>query len=257
MKKYSLKDKKYIAISSIILIILWQLGAATVNNELLFPPIINVVKELILVLSSDDFLKIILSSIMRCLFCFIISIIIAVIMSTLSYINKVVYNFFYPILMIIKAIPTIAFIVLALIWMSKEYAPIIIGAMIAVPIFYDVTLNALVGIDNNLIDMFNVYRVSKGDKIKNLYLPTIIFSLTNVLSSSIALIFKVIIAGELYSQPMYGIGAIIQMEKMKFNTTGIIVWIILITITTIVFDKLLELFSNFINIWRGEEQHRN
>lgn len=253
MNKYSLKNKTYIFISFISLIILWQLGAATVNNELLFPSIINILEELIVILSNRDFVKIIIFSIGRCLLCFIVSIIIAVVISTLSYANKYVYNFFYPILMVIKAIPTIAFIVLALIWISKEYAPIIIGAMIAVPIFYDVTLNALIGIDNNLIDMCNIYRVSKIKKITNLYLPIIVFSLTNVFSSSIALIFKVIIAGELYSQPRYGIGSVIQMEKMKFNTTGIIVWIILITITTLIFDKILNIFNNLVNVWKGDE----
>lgn len=257
MKKYSLKNKKYIFISCISLIILWQLGAETVDNELLFPSVIKIFKELTVVLSSKNFIKIIIFSIGRCLFCFIISIIISIVISTLSYANKYIYNFFYPIVMVIKAIPTIAFIVLALIWVSKEYAPIIIGSMIAVPIFYDVTLNALLGIDYNLIDMCNVYRISKIKKVINLYLPIIVFSLSSVFSSSIALIFKVIIAGELYSQPRYGIGAVIQMEKMKFNTTAIIVWIILITIITLVFDKILSILNNRINMWKGDGEYSN
>lgn len=257
MKKYSLKDKNYIFVSYIIIIIVWQLGAVAIDNELLLPSIINVLKELILIISSNDFMKIIISSIIRCLSSFIISIIIAIIISTLSYINKFIYNFFYPILAVIKSIPTIAFIVLALIWISKDYAPMLIGGMIAVPIFYEVTLNSLIGIDDKLIDMCNVYKISKIDKIKSIYLPTIIFTLTNVFSSSIALIFKVIIAGELYSQPKYGIGAVIQMEKMKFNTTGIIAWIILITLTTLGFDKILTILNNFINKWKGDGDYNN
>lgn len=59
--------------------------------------------------------------------------------------------------------------------------------MIAIPIFYDVILNALVEIDDNIIEVVDVY-----------------------------------IVGELYWQPRYGIGAIIQMEKMRFNTTAIL-----------------------------------
>lgn len=257
MKKYSLKNNKLIFVSCIILIILWQIEAVAINNELLFPSIDKIIKEFFLIISNDDFLKLLIGSIGRCLFSFVISIIIAVITSTLSYMNKFFYNFFYPILIIMKAIPTVAFIVLALIWISKDCAPIIIGGMIAIPIFYDVILNALIKIDNKIIYMCNVYRVGKKDKIISVYLPTVIFALSSVLSSSLALIFKVIIASELYSQPKYGIGTMIQMEKIKFNTTGIIVWIILVTISTLVFDKVLDILNSQINKWRGDEEYFN
>lgn len=257
MNKYSLKNKKYTFISLIIMIILWQTLAATINNELLFPSIISILKEMIVILSDNSFFYVIIASVGRCLLCFIISITISVLISSLSYINKFVYNFFYPVMMIIKAIPTIAFIVLALIWISKEYAPIVIGLMMAIPIFYDVILNALVEIDDNIIEVFDVYRVGKMERIKNLYLPTIISSVAGVFSSTIALILKVIIAGELYSQPRYGIGAIIQMEKMRFNTTAIITWILLITLITLVFDKMLSILNNSINIWKVGEKNKN
>ena len=52
---------------------------------------------------------------------------------------------------------------------------------------------------------------------------TVVFiELFKVLSSTFSLIFKVVISGEVYSQPEYGIGTIIQLEKMQLNISNII-----------------------------------
>ena len=53
-----------------------------------------------------------------------------------------------------------------LIWTSKDLSPIIIGILISLPIFYDEMLNSLFNIDEGLLKMIKIYRVSKLDKIK-------------------------------------------------------------------------------------------
>lgn len=249
MRKSLLKDNKYMFISIIILLILWQMGAVAVNNQLLFPSLDRIIDELHRIILNKDFINLIFASLLRCLISFIISIILAIILGTLSYINKFIYNFLYPIFSVIKSIPTMAFIVLALIWISKDYAPIMIGGLISIPIYYEVVLNSLLGIDENIIEMCEVYRVKNKDIIISIYLPTIIFGLINVFSSSLSLIFKVVISGEIYSQPKYGIGAIIQMEKMQLNTVAVIAWIIIISIITILFDKVIKKLSSRCIKW--------
>lgn len=224
-------------------------SSVAVNNQLLFPSLDRITDELNRIIFNKDFVNLIFASLLRCLISFIISIILAIILGTLNYINKFIYNFLYPIFSVIKSIPTMAFIVLALIWISKDYAPIMIGGLISIPIYYEVVLNSLLGIDENIIEMCEVYRVKNKDIIISIYLPTIIFGLINVFSSSLSLIFKVVISGEIYSQPKYGIGAIIQMEKMQLNTVAVIAWIIIISIITILFDKVIKKLSSRCIKW--------
>lgn len=200
---------------------------------------------------------VIYNSVIRCLISFCISIILAIIFGVISYFNKIIYNFIYPILMVIKSIPTMAFIVLVLVWVSKDIAPILIGIMISFPIFYEVTVNTLVNTDDNLIDMCNVYKVKKIDIFKQIYLPSIIISLSNILGSTVSLIFKVVIAGEVYAQPKYGIGATIQLEKMQLNTSAIITWIIIIAVITIIVDNILNYLFIKFNKLGGEGRYIN
>lgn len=161
-------------------------------------------------------------------------------LSIFSYFNKFIYNFLYVIIIFLKSIPTMAFIVIVLIWTSKEFAPIIIGIVISFPIFYDVILNSLLDIDKDLLQVFNIYRIEIIDKIITLIIPVILIAIKKVINSTLSLIFKVVISGEVYSQPQYGIGTIIQFEKMQLNTSRIIAWMIIITGIVFLFDLIIS-----------------
>ena len=240
MTQYSLKNKKYLIISVSIIMLVWQVVAISVGNGLLLPSFFDVLADIYKIIIKGDFISLIFSSIFRCVKSFIISLFIASILSTLSYFNKLIYNLLYPIIVFIKAVPTMAFIVLVLIWTSKDYAPIIIGIIISFPIFYDTILNSLLDIDKGLLHMCKVYRISKTDKIIAIIIPIISMEIRKVLASTLSLIFKVVISGEVYAQPKYGIGSIIQFEKMQLNTSTIIAWMIIITVIVYFFEFLIE-----------------
>lgn len=237
------KDKRLILLSIIILMCLWEIASKVVENNLIFPSIESIFYRIFDILKNKEFIISILSSIYRCLIASAIAIGLALVLGILSFKSKFIYNFCYPIFNLIRALPTMAFIVLALIWFSKDYAPILIGVLIALPILYDVILNSILNIDNNIIDMCNIYRVDRKKVFIEIYLAQISISLINILSSTISLIFKVIIAGELYSQPKYGIGAAIQFEKMQLNTDSIVAWILIVTFVSYNFDKILSLIK--------------
>lgn len=244
MSQYSLKDKRYLTISIIGIILIWQVAAIKVNNRLLLPSFFNVLYDIYDIIIDLEFFKLIGSSIFRCIKSFIISIVIAVIFASGSYLNKFIFNFLYPIIIFIKAIPTMAFIVLVLIWTSKEYAPVIIGIIISLPIFYDVILNSLLNINKDLFQMFKVYRITTLEKITSLIIPIILIEVKKVLNSTLSLIFKVVISGEVYAQPQYGIGSVIQFEKIQLNTSAVIAWMIIITIIVCCFDFVIDRVFN-------------
>lgn len=243
MTQYSLKNKKYLIISIFILISVWQIVSVIVDNGLLLPSFFTVLLDIYKIILTDNFIILILSSILRCIESFIFSLLLAIILAIISYFNKFIYNFLYIIIVFLKAIPTMAFIVLVLIWTSKDFAPIIIGIVISFPIFYDVVLNSLLDIDKNLLHMFRIYRIESIDKIITLIIPVIVIAIKKVINSTLSLIFKVVISGEVYAQPEYGIGSIIQFEKMQLNTSRIIAWMIIITVIVCFFDFIIDKVS--------------
>lgn len=233
-----MKNKKIIMVSIVVLVILWALFSNIINNPIYLPKVTEIVKEILRIVLEEDFIWAVSSTIIRTFISFGIALIIAIIIGVLGATNKYIYNFIYPIMAILKSIPTIAFIVIILIWMNKDIAPICIGVVIALPLLYEVVTNSILNFNRDLIDMAKVYRVNKIDKIKNIYIPSIYFNIMDISNSIISLVLKVIIAGEVYGQPIYGIGSYIQLEKINLNTVGIFAWIIIVGVITVVFDYI-------------------
>lgn len=243
MKNSSLRNRKLIFLSIVLLLGLWAIFSNVINNSIYLPSLKEVFTEFLGIVSEVGFFQSIVSSIWRSVESFFIALVVALILGILSAFNKYIYNFIYPLLAVIRSIPTIAFILIALIWVNKDMAPILIGTIIAFPIFYELVVSSIIDVDRNLLEMGEIYRISRLSMISNIYAPNICFNILRVFTSTLSLILKVVIAGEVYGQPEYGIGAAIQLEKMNLNTSAIFAWIIIVCIITVLFDYVLGLIN--------------
>ncbi|NRZ61271.1 ABC-type nitrate/sulfonate/bicarbonate transport system permease component [Clostridium beijerinckii] len=71
----------------------------------------------------------------------------------------------------------------------------------------------------------------------------------SIFVSTFSLTFKVVIAGEVYGQPKFGIGSQIQVEKVNFNTPGIFAWIVIIVSVSLVLEFLNKLLRKRTYRW--------
>lgn len=244
------KNKIQVGISCILLLFLWQIIALKINNDIYLPTLGKVlisIKEIIL---EDRFILDVFSTISRCILSFAIALVTAFILGIISYSFNTFKNFLTPITSLARSIPNMVLIVLTLIWFNKESAPYIVVFIMVFPVLYDAVLGAMKNIDKKILEMANLYKISKKDKIFKIYLPSIKFSLLSILSSTISLGFKIVIAGEVYGQPVYGIGAMIQSEKVNFNTTAIFAWIIIIVIISSLLNLIEKILLRRAFIWR-------
>lgn len=244
------KDNIQVFLSCITLLFLWQLVSLKINNDIYLPTLEQVfisIKEIIL---EEYFILNVFSTISRCILSFFVALITALILGIISNSFNVINNFLTPITSIARSIPNMVLIVLTLIWFNKEISPYIVVFIMVFPILYDVILSSIKNIDKKILEMANLYKISKKDKIFKIYLPAIKFSILSILSSTISLGFKIVIAGEVYGQPVYGIGAMIQSEKVNFNTTAIFAWIIIIVIISYLLNLIEKILLRRAFIWK-------
>lgn len=244
------KDKAEIALSCILLLFLWQIIAIVINNEIYLPTINQTLDSMKEIIISPRFYLDMAYSIGRSLCSFLLALVLAMIIGILSYSNKFIRNFFIPINKILESIPTMILVLLMLIWFNKDKTPFIVGFSIVIPILYDAVLGAMLNIDRKLLEMSEVYKIKMNDKILKLYLPSIKYSLMPILISTFSLALKVVIAGEVYGQPTYGIGTMIQVEKINFNTSGIFAWIIIILFISAILDIFQKVLLRRTFIWK-------
>lgn len=250
MKIFQDKNKVQVLLSSVILLFLWQVIAVEINNDIYLPTLGQVFTSMKEIVSEDRFILDIFSTILRCILSFLIALIVAFISGIISYSLNIFKNLLIPITSLARSIPNMVLIVLTLIWFNKESAPYIVVFIMVFPVLYDAVLGAMKNIDKSILEMTKLYKISIKDKILKIYLPAIKFSLISILSSTISLGFKIVIAGEVYGQPLYGIGAMIQSEKVNFNTTAIFAWIIIIVIISFLLNLIEKLFLRRAFLWR-------
>lgn len=249
-KKSITNDNIEVVLSCAILLFLWEIVAIKINNDIYLPTIGQIIESLKDIVSNQKFYLDVLYSISRGSISFFIAIIVSVVCGLLAYTSRLFKNFIKPINVVASAIPTMVLIILALIWFDKNKASFIVGFLIVFPILYEAVLDAMMRIDKGIIEMANLYDISVKDKILKIYIPAIKIQISGILVSTYSLALKVVIAGEVYSQPKYGMGAMIQVEKINFNTTAIFSWLIVIVSIFIILDKISKAIERKLYIWK-------
>ncbi|MEG0857175.1 MAG: ABC transporter permease subunit [Terrisporobacter sp.] len=244
------KNKLQVALSCVILLFLWEIIAIKIDNDIYLPTLGQVLISIKEIVFTDRFIIDVISTLGRCIISFITALGVAFILGIISYSRSWFKNFLTPITTLASAIPNMVLIVLALIWFNKESAPYIVVFIMVFPVLYDCILGSMNSIDKGILEMANLYKIGTKNKIMKIYLPAIRFSLISILSSTISLGFKIVIAGEVYGQPLYGIGAMIQSEKVNFNTTAIFAWIIIIVVISFLLNQIEKFLVRRSFIWK-------
>ena len=244
------KSKLQVALSCIILLCIWQVVALKINNDIYLPTLGQVLISIKEIVFTDRFLIDVVATLSRCIISFAVALLVAFVLGIISYIQPWFKNFLTPITALASSIPNMVLIVLALIWFNKESAPYIVVFIMVFPVLYDCILGSMKSIDKGILEMADLYKIGQKNKILKIYLPAIKFSLISILSSTISLGFKIVIAGEVYGQPLYGIGAMIQSEKVNFNTTAIFAWIIIIVLISFILNQFEKLLVRRSFIWK-------
>ncbi|MDR1773761.1 MAG: ABC transporter permease subunit, partial [Clostridioides sp.] len=224
------RDRIQKFVATIFYLIVWEIVAKLINNSIYLPSVEVVIKNLIMIITDKYFLNQIYFSMLRTIISYIIAFGVAIILGVLASMNKNIKNFLEPINALAASMPTMILVVLSLIWFNKNKAPYVVGILIVFPLLYATVVNAVLSIDNNILEMTKIYTVSKKNLIRKIYFPAIKFRVAGMLMSSFSLAFKVVIAGEIFGQPKFGIGTIIQYEKINFNTEAIFAWLVIISL---------------------------
>nr|WP_044824914.1 ABC transporter permease subunit [Clostridium aceticum]AKL96384.1 ABC-type nitrate/sulfonate/bicarbonate transport system, permease component [Clostridium aceticum]KJF26961.1 ABC transporter permease [Clostridium aceticum] len=242
-KNKEYKEIIYTIISVVVLILLWKILAIWVGKEIILPSPEATFSKLIMIIRAENFLQSILSTLIRSMLGFSIAFLLALILGMLAGFFKPVYYLLKPVIVINKAIPTMAVILLALIWLESEKAPILVGFLVIFPLLYYNVVEGIRSVDEKLIEMVKLYQVNKVKVIKELYIPSIKSYLIAGASTALGLNLKIVIAAEVLSQPKISMGTNFQIEKANLNTAGVFAWAIIAIVMAAVLDGIVKLMQ--------------
>lgn len=231
------KILKYSIIAAIWLL-LWQFLAMAVGQELLFPTPLSVAKRIFELAATLEFYKIIAHSLLRIIFGMIFGTLIGIIGGFLSARFHIVHDFFAPILVVIKATPVASFIILLVLYFSRDLTPLIIALTVVTPIVWTGVEAGILSTDKSLLEMAQVYKMTTLSKIKHIFLPSILPYLSAALKSSLGMAWKAGIAAEVLLQPLISIGKMIFDSKILLETTDLFAWTAVVIALSVAIEKI-------------------
>lgn len=250
MKASISQSRIYTFVAVFSLVLLWALAAVVVGAEILLPSPWTVLKDFFQLLPSQDFHQAVLHTVSRCLAGFSIAFLTALVLGILAGFWRPLDYLLNPLVVTIKATPSMSIILLALIWLDTERATILIGLLVIFPILYANITTGIQNVDSKLIEMSKVYRVKKSRMVWELYLPSMLPYLVSACSTALGLNLKVIIAAEVISQPKISMGTSLQMEKVYLNTAGVFAWTLTAILISAIFDYILARIQARIEEWK-------
>ena len=154
-------------------IFIWFIASRAVGSELLLPsPTVTLARLWELALKGSFWLAV-LQSLLRIIAGCALGIAAGSILGVLTAMSRVLYELFTPLLTVVRSTPVASFIILALVWIKRDNVAVFIAFLMVLPILWGNVSLGIAECDRDLIEMAHIFRFSKEDMLKKIYLPSV------------------------------------------------------------------------------------
>ena len=250
-KKRLLQNILYPIFALLLFISVWAIIAYCENKPLVLPQIDIVFNSLFALIAKQSTWKAIAGTLIDTISAFSLSFVIALILSIISTIYPTLHKIISPINTILRATPTMAIILLSVLWLNYDKVPLFIGFLIAFPLLYSLFRESFISVDKNLLEMAKVFNVSKKDKLTNIYLPSVLPNIFANSATVISLTTKVVIAAEVLAYVSNTIGNEMQMASNMIESDILLAYTILAILLSFTLELVFTILKKLAEVKYG------
>lgn len=230
----------YPIIGMAIFFCIWAVGAAIYDNPLLLEsPWVTFLAAIRLLGRSNFWLRI-FNSFITSLVSFFVSFLVALVLSLVSVLFDV-QKIFSPVITIIRSVPTMAVIILILLWTDARATPVVVAALITMPVLYSSFMVSLKSTQKELIETAQVFGCGRWGIIKFVFLPSLKRAMIEGWASGLSLSLKVVISAEIFASTKNSVGQFIKAANINLETANVLATAILVAFLCILIEFLIRL----------------
>lgn len=222
-----MKKSILIILSITILLLAWQLLAMLVRLPDLVPSVPRLLSTLAALFASGSFYQSVMATVLRGTIGMSISLMAAVGVSFLFYKCEWMYELFRPLLAIMRAIPVISFILLALIFLNAESIPLIIAFLTMFPLLTENLTKGIRSRRKELSIMARQFKIGRWNRLTQVTYPQLKPFLYSGLVSALGFGWRAIIMGEVLAQCSPGIGGEMKQAQVFIAVPELIAWTVI------------------------------
>ena len=250
MKKNVLFSALCSASALVALALVWIIAYYAFGNKYLLPSLWDTVAAAGKLLAEAVFWRAFALTLLRTLIAFLCSFVLGVALAVLASLHRAVRAFLAPIISVLRTVPTMAVILILVLWTNRTVAPALVAMLVLLPAVYAAALASIDEVRQEYGDLAKAFQVEKGRQIFKMYLP---LAAPNVLAQSGAILsmgLKITVSGEVLAQTLRSLGYLMQEAQMYLEMPRLLA----LTVLCVLIGFLLEggglLAQKYLVRWR-------
>jgi len=217
----------------------WAALALLVHRELLLPAPWVVVRRLCELAATGAFWRITAVSIGRVLLGVLGAVVLGVALAVACTASKTADALLCPLMTVVKSTPVASFVVLALIWIARDWLPVFIALLMVLPVVWSNVCTGIRSADPALLELARVYGWPRGRVLRRIYVPGVRPHFLAALRSGLGFGWKAGIAAEVLTVPHSAIGRMIYESKLYLQTTDLFAWTLAVILLSVGLERLV------------------
>ena len=213
------------------ILLLWSAAALAADSEYILPTVGQTLSAAFSLFKSGEFYAAVGRTFLRAVIAFVCSFFAAFVLAFFSYKKTTFRKIVAPFIKVIRALPTVAVVLLLLFWTSSEIAPVIVTMLVVLPALYTELFNAFCGIDREVIEMCSVFGVPKKVVLFSVEIPQILPSALYSAGAGLSLNLKLMVAAEVIAQTAVSLGYLLNKSKVYFEIADMLAIVAFAVIT--------------------------
>ncbi len=228
-------------------LLIWEGASLLIGEELFLPSPVRVLVRLSEISRTYRFWTSIAFTLSRIISGFLLSLVSALILSSLSSISKTLAILLDPLVKVVRATPVASIVILSLVWISSKNLSVIISFMMVFPIVYSNVFEGIKSTDSDLLEAAKVYRM-KGVKVfRYIYIPSVIPYFNASIKAALGLAWKSGIAAEVIALPRGSIGERVYEAKIYLSTPDLFAWTLVIIVLAFLFERFFLALTKLLS----------
>lgn len=237
-------------ISVFAVILAWAIASVSINNSFILPSVKETGERFLMLFLEKRFYLAFSLTLLRSVMAFVISFALAFFLAILSGKNSCVKKLIAPIISITRSLPTIAIVLLLLLWTNSNVAPVIVTMLVVFPTTYTHLESAFSSLDKTVAEAGRVDGANEFQVFKKIEIPIALPSIYLAIGSGFSLNFKLMVAAEVISQTANSIGYMLNTSKVYFETAEMLALVCASVLLGVIIEATFNKLSKKSGEWR-------
>lgn len=142
-----------------------------------------------------------------------------------------------PAVKVVRAAPVASFILLVLLWVRRGWVPVVVSALMVVPVVWGAVRQGIDGADRQLLELCRCYRFDWAKTLRLFWIPSVAPAFTSGLATAMGLAWKAGVAAEVLCQPRDAIGSQIYRTKLELATPELFAWTLVVVLLSLAMER--------------------